>query len=87
MTVKDYLDDLKNCEFTPQKPNSPSYYDVSIATTDIWSNSACKGYAIKAGERAGLTPDQIERLVTALSRIFDDISTEEAEQIYENGNY
>ena len=87
MNIKTYLDNVKKLDLTPQKPKSPSFYDVTLQTTDIWSNTACNGYALTAAKRAGFTEEQTEKLLTALSRVYDEIEVDEAEKIYNNSGY
>ena len=52
-----------------------------------WSNDACLGYAIAAGEAAGLTPEQIGRLIDAMEAAFDEMTVDQAASYYQNGDY
>lgn len=52
-----------------------------------WSNDAARGYAIAAGEAAGLTPEQIGRLIDAMETAFDEMTTEDAATYYQTGTY
>lgn len=52
-----------------------------------WSNDACLGYAIAAGEAAGLTPEQIGRLIDAMKAAFDEMATDDAATYYQTGTY
>ena len=52
-----------------------------------WSNDACLGYAIAAGEAAGLTPEQIGRLIDAMKVAVDEMTTDDAATYYQTGTY
>ena len=52
-----------------------------------WSNDACLGYAIAEGEAAGLTPEQIGRLIDAMEAAFDEMTVDQAARFYQNGDY
>lgn len=55
--------------------------------TEIWSNNGALGYTMEAGKEAGLNDDTIEALLSAMRRLFDKISIDEARQNYEKSNY
>lgn len=46
----------------------------------IWTNEACRGYMITALENAGMNREGIMDMLRYLSRAFDELSVEEAEQ-------
>lgn len=53
--------------------------------TDLWSNTACRGYCLIAMRRANLRPGVQRRVLIVLEQCFDDISVERAEKAgYEN---
>ncbi|MVP02081.1 hypothetical protein [Paenibacillus lutrae] len=47
-----------------------------------WSNHACLGYAILGGKRAGLTEEQINKLLLAIKSEFDEKTVDEAKKFY-----
>jgi len=46
------------------------------------NNSAAIGYAIMAARRIGLTDEQIRKLDSAMYRLMDEVTEEEAEEEY-----
>ncbi len=50
-----------------------------------WNNDACKGYAIMAMERAGLDPEMIRKVSSAMTDCFDDTTVAEAGRYYVQG--
>jgi hypothetical protein len=50
-----------------------------------WNNDACKGYAIMAMERAGLDPEMIRKVSSAMTDCFDDTTVAEAGRYYVKG--
>lgn len=79
MTINEYLKSLPDMV----SKDGTSLKDGMMDTCEIWSNSACKGYCIKAMQEAGLPDDQIREVLSALRYVFDDISIETAEKIYQ----
>ena len=49
------------------------------------NNDACKGYAIMAMERAGLDPEMIRKVSSAMTDCFDDTPVAEAGRYYVKG--
>lgn len=84
MTVQEFLDDARAAaqHLTPQGGSKP-YDQLMIETTHIWDNGICKGYVIDALRRSGCQREEIERILHYLHLSFDEISQDEAEQIYE----
>ena len=87
MTIKDYLDGLERSGMKPEKEGQPSFVDTMKEIVSIWSNDAARGYAIAAAEAAGLTPEQIGKLMGAMGAAFEEMTVEEAESYYLNGDY
>ncbi len=52
-----------------------------------WSEGACRGYGISAMERCGFKPADISRVMAELHEVFDFISLEEAQALYERSPY
>lgn len=52
-----------------------------------WNEGACRGYVISAMERSGCKPADIQRVMGELHEVFDFISLEEAQAIYEKSPY
>ncbi len=44
-----------------------------------WSNAACMGYAAKAMSVAGVDERVIEKVIAAMTWVFDDLSVQDAE--------
>lgn len=50
-----------------------------------WRNDSCNGYAIMAMERAGLDPEMIRKVSSAMTDCFDDTTVAEAGRYYVKG--
>lgn len=50
--------------------------------TSIWTNDACAGYLIRAMELVGWKAKQINTVLSGLYGAFDDLSVEEAEELW-----
>lgn len=48
MTVKEFMDKCRSMPLTPITPGAPSYAELMETETEIWSNDACRGYAMMA---------------------------------------
>lgn len=59
----------------------------SAGNSQAWSNQAAFGYAIAAGERAGFSESDIQRLVRAMHNQFDMKTLEEAAAYYRRSPY
>jgi hypothetical protein len=81
MTIAAYLQKMK------QATDNSSFWEAMQEATDIWSDGACKGYAISAAIAAGLDKQQTGRLIDALGAAFEEMTVDEAEQFYQDGNY
>lgn len=80
MTIKEYLQDLQGL---PHKSkDGQTIADAMAEATSIWSNNACKGYALEAMKAAGLSEEQRAEVLHQMSIAFDDLTVEEAEQKY-----
>lgn len=93
MTIKAYLDEHRKLNLRNRDPNGPDWIDIIQESTSIWSNNACKGYLVKAlkhycdKEDAQFDQDEVQKLLFALSRVFDDVSVEEAADFFEGSRY
>ena len=56
-------------------------------TLNIWSNDACRGYVIAAMERCGFKPADIDRMMQELHEVFDSLTLDEAQRLYERSTY
>jgi hypothetical protein len=89
MTIAAYLQQIEqaSASLTPGNPKQGSFADCMKEATDIWSNNACKGYAISAAIAAGLDERQTGRLIDALRAAFEEMTVDEAEKFYQDGEY
>lgn len=94
MTIKAYLDEHRKLNLQNRDPSGPKWIDIIQETTSIWSNNACKGYVLKALKRylqsyvePATDDDFIQRILYALSVVFDDVSVEEAEKFFEESRF
>ncbi len=88
MTIKEYMESLKRLDgqFKPSTAGR-RLSEVMADTCQIWSNTACKGYLIRAAERAKIDSAKIRELLDNMECAFGDISVDDAEQIYNASSY
>ena len=55
---------------------------LELFELEKWSNAACRGYAIKACESAGLERETILKVIHAFRWAFEEYTVKQAEQIY-----
>ena len=51
---------------------------------DVWSNDAAFGYVIEAMKRVGCRRDTINKTLTAMYYVMDEMSVDEAAERYRN---
>ncbi len=61
--------------------------ELAALLSQPWSEGACRGYVISAMERCGFKPADISRVMAELHEVFDFISLEEAQALYERSPY
>ncbi len=61
--------------------------ELAMLLSQPWSEGACRGYVISAMERCGFKPADISRVMAELHEVFDFISLEEAQTLYERSPY
>lgn len=52
-----------------------------------WSNQSAYGYAIAAAEQSGMSVEDIRKLVNAMRLELDNVTLEEAADVYRKSNY
>ena len=68
-----------------KKNNQTSTLDkelLELFELEKWSNAACRGYAIKACESAGLDCETILKVINSFRWAFEEYTLKQAEQIY-----
>jgi len=55
---------------------------LELFEIEKWSNAACRGYAIKACESAGLEREVIIKIIHEFRWAFEEYTVKQAEQIY-----
>lgn len=85
MTVKEYLDKARKAgeQLTPVGHGKP-YAEAIAETMDVWSNDAAFGYAIEAMKRVGCRRATIDKVLTAMYYVMDELAVEEAAERYRN---
>ena len=53
---------------------------------DLWSNNAAAGYAMAAAQAIGLDHKQTGKLIDAMTAAFENMTVEEAKDLYEEGD-
>ncbi len=61
--------------------------ELAALLSQPWSEGACRGYVISALERCGYKPAAIERVMRELHEVFNFITLEEAQALYERSPY
>ncbi len=61
--------------------------ELAALLSQPWSEGPCRGYVISAMERCGFKPADISRVMAELHEVFDFISLEEAQALYERSPY
>lgn len=65
-----------------QKDEMDTVTVLQMLCEEQWSNSACSGYAILAGQKLRFTQSQIDDFMTALKLVYEQFTVDEAKQIY-----
>ncbi|MEM1486407.1 RuvA C-terminal domain-containing protein (plasmid) [Oscillospiraceae bacterium PP1C4] len=80
MTITNFK---KSCdEGSNGKNTGKSFFEFIADATDIWSNNACLGYVIHGLQNLGLGEKEIEKIVKEIETGFDDLTVDEADQLY-----
>lgn len=80
MTIKEYMQSLQ--ELPHRADDGQTIADAMAEIMSIWSNDACRGYCIKAMQEAGLQEEQQAAVLHQMDRAFDEVTIEQAEQIF-----
>lgn len=85
MTVKEYLDKAQEAgkRLTPVGHGKP-YAEAIAETMDVWSNDAAFGYVIEAMKRVGCRRTTIDKVLTAMYYVMDELAVDEAAERYRN---
>lgn len=51
-----------------------------------WNNAACLGYTLKALKSLGYSKNEIEKILTEIGKQFDQLSIEDAAELYNQEN-
>lgn len=82
MTIKEYLQGVEAAKMVPVAPGGMSFTDAIKETMEIWSNDACMGYFLRAAQIAELDQDTIRKVLEAYRAAFEEISVDEAADVY-----
>lgn len=80
MKVKAYREKL-------ERSGDADVYARLEESLDIWSNAACIGYLIRAARETGARPGQVRQMVQHLRWLLEDMTLEEAEEVYYSARY
>ena len=61
--------------------------ELEALLSQPWSEGACRGYVIAAMERCGFKPADIDRMMQELHEVFDSLTLDEAQRLYERSTY
>ena len=75
MKVKVYREKL-------ERSGDADVYARLEESLDLWSNAACQGYLIAAARQAGAKPGQVRQMVQQLRWLLEEMTLEEAEEVY-----
>ena len=76
MTVAEFK---KNCE---ANSNGANFFEFISKSLEIWDNDSCCGYAIAALWRHGVSDAEIRKIMDCMKAAFDELTVDEARQIY-----
>lgn len=84
MTIKDYLDELREMDENYKTSDGKKLSETMEECTSIWDNDACRGYLIAAAKRLKMSREKIISLITVIEYAFSDYTVDEAAKIYIN---
>ena len=88
MTIKAFIESLEKQPLVCAPEDwKNEYIAIALKAMEIWSNDAARGYTIAAAEAAGLTPEQIGKLMDAMGAAFEEMTVDQAASYYQNGDY
>ena len=61
--------------------------ELEALLSQPWSEGACRGYVIAAMERCGFKPADFDRMMQELHEVFDSLTLDEAQRLYERSTY
>lgn len=61
--------------------------ELAALLSQPWNEGACRGYVIAAMKRCGFKPADIDRMMRELHEVFDFLSLNEAQALYERSAY
>lgn len=82
MTVSQFKSELQQFSETFRTSDGESMADIVIGNYHLWSGKACRMYCIKAMERTGATAAQIKAVQKEMSYLFESMSIDGAEKLY-----
>lgn len=82
MTIKEYLRGVEAAKIVPTASGGMSFTDAMKEATEIWNNDACMGYFLRAAQIAELDQDTTRKVLEAYRAAFEEISVDEAADIY-----
>ena len=82
MTIKEYLRGMEAAKMVPAASGGMSFADAMKEATEIWSNDACMGYFHRAAQIARLDQDTTRKVLVAYRSAFEDLSVDEAANVY-----
>lgn len=82
MTVAEFEKSVTTTDMQSAKNGMKPFADAMKEITHIWSNDACRGYCIAAMKAAGMTEEQINKVLSEMYYVFDEKTISEAEDIY-----
>lgn len=82
MKIKEYLERSRRLDQKLKSQSGCLFSEACERTTDIWDNDAAKGYCLAAVRRAELDPETVEKVLSALSELFGEITVDEAKHFW-----
>ena len=82
MKIAEYKKLIADTRKMIDRTSGGSLFDTLIDSAEIWDNDTCKGYCILAMEGAGYSREQIRDVLRQFSNVFDFVSQDQAEAVY-----
>lgn len=79
MTIQEYKEQCDS--------SNENFFDFISQVTEIWKNNSCLGYTIEALKNLNFSDESISMVVNKMRYCFEEITTDEADQIYCSSKY
>lgn len=82
MTIKEFMNSNQALDNKFTNTDGKKLSETMAEITSVWSDTAAKGYVIKAAKALQMNDEKINELLDAIEWAFDELTIEEAEKVY-----